>query len=465
MNRSLALALALAAFARSAAEKSTVRISVDPRVELLSVVELLSGYERTGLITRFDVAYKKTVSEKFAAQREHRAVKLFDEMSRRGFSFDAPFAAILHFGAPPELAPRVEPSEYVCGRAGSKAKLLEFVDALRDFALASDFMKFFESQQPLYDTIVADAKTKLAGVDVSMVEAYYGDRAKSYDIFLAPLLHPGGFGPRVIGDGGVEVYSIQGPYGAAAGQPTYGTAADFRYLVWHEFSHSFVNPLVDRFADAIDETDDLWVPLRERMEEQGYGNWRNSVYEHVVRAVTVRFAYRELGDAEGKKALDDETSHAFAHVPALTEALKRYEAERDRYPKLADFFPQIVAIFDKAAAAAPVSGDAKKPKIVRTTPKSGDRAVDPAVTQIEIEFDVDMDVRGFAWLQRDAATFPEKTGDPKWTSKRTCVMPVKLAADHEYWIGVNNFGIGGFKSAAGRAAGAFALEFKTASSR
>jgi uncharacterized protein DUF4932 len=459
------LVLASAVAAPALAQKAAVRVSVDPRVELLAVVELLSGYERTGLITRQDVAYKKAVLERFAAHRDDRAVKLFDEMSRRGFSFDGPFAAILHFGPPPDLAPRLEPSEYACGRAGSKEKLLAFVDALREFARASDFAGFFASQKPLFDAIVADVTAKLAGVDVSMLEAYYGERMKSYDVILAPLLHPGGFGPRLDAPAGTEVYSIQGPLGATDGRPTFGSADDFHYLVWHEFSHSFVNPLVDRFGDAVDRSDDLWVPLADRMREEGYGSWRNCVYEHVVRAATVRFAFRELGEAAGKRALDDERSHGFAHVEALAASLKEYEASRAQAPTLAAWFPKLVAVLDAAAAAAPVTGERRRPKIVRTTPKAGDLAVDPKLAALEVEFDADMDVTGFAWLQRDPSTFPETTGEPRWTSKRVCTLPVKLAPGRSYWVGINLFGMSGFKSAAGRAAESLALEFATAGTR
>ncbi len=101
--------------------------------------------------------------------------------------------------------------------------------------------------------------------------------------------------------------------------------------------HAFVNPLVDLFAERVERTDALFPGLREHMRQQGYDEWRSVVYEHLVRASTVRFAFRELGEVAGRKALEDEISRRFLYVPALCTKLEQYEKSRDRYSSLADF--------------------------------------------------------------------------------------------------------------------------------
>src|SRR5262249_18478599 len=121
-------------------------ITVDLRVELLAVVQYLSGYARTGLITQYDVDYKKAVEVAFGRRREHRAVRLFAEMSRHGFAFHAPVAAVLSFGPPPELLPVAKVSPEIEASAGSPAALAEFMEALRDFARETKFAEFTAAQ-------------------------------------------------------------------------------------------------------------------------------------------------------------------------------------------------------------------------------------------------------------------------------------------------------------------------------
>jgi hypothetical protein len=51
-----------------------VEVSVDPRIELLTVVQCLAGYDQLGTA---DLAYRREVLERFAPWRSHPAVTLF----------------------------------------------------------------------------------------------------------------------------------------------------------------------------------------------------------------------------------------------------------------------------------------------------------------------------------------------------------------------------------------------------
>jgi hypothetical protein len=51
-----------------------------------------------------------------------------------------------------------------------------------------------------------------------------------------------------------------------------------------------------------------------------------------------------------ERKLAEEVSRSFVHVPALCEALMRFEADRARWPTLAEFYPQLLDVFDAAAA-------------------------------------------------------------------------------------------------------------------
>ncbi|UCD76462.1 MAG: DUF4932 domain-containing protein [Phycisphaerales bacterium] len=444
---------------------SAVIVEVDPRIELLAAVQCLSDYDEwTGLLTRKEFSYKNQMKEHFEPYKDHPVVKLFGEMAHAGFAFDAPVAAILHHGPPPELAQTVECDDELARRAGGRERLEKFFEELRDFAVQSSFVEFYEAHQPFYDAVNKAALSKLEGVDISVLEEYYGVKQHSYHIIPAPLFHSGGFGPRIRHDDGrFDVHAVCGPRAAEDDLPVFGTPESFRHLVWHEFGHSFVNPVVDEFGEEVDERARLMAPIQEAMARQAYPDWRTCVYEHVNRAVTCRIAGLVQGEEAAAKAFQYEKSRSFIYVEPLAERLKQYEQQREKYPTFSDFFPEVLAVFDEALEDLP-EDMATAPKVVRTVPETGGRSVDPSLTELVAEFDRDMKPGGYAWVQRSKEEYPETTGKPFWRSPRVCVLPVKLVPDHDYWIGLNAGGFDGFLSTDGVAAAEYILQFRTASS-
>jgi hypothetical protein len=101
------------------------------------------------------------------------------------------------------------------------------------------------------------------------------------------------------------------------------------------------------------------------------------------------------------------------------------------------------------------------PRIVATSPKTGETDVKSDLTEITVTFDRDMQP-GFSWTggPPDFPTGPEGK-KPQWRDKRTCVLPVKLEAARYYRVGINSVSYHGFQSTEGVAAQPSALYFTT----
>lgn len=112
-----------------------------------------------------------------------------------------------------------------------------------------------------------------------------------------------------------------------------------------------------------------------------------------------------------------------------------------------------IGSFGLAAFAAP-------PHVIKATPDHGDANVDPATTEIRVEFDVDMDQRGFSWVG-GGPTFPQLTGKPHWVSPRVCILPVKLEGGRDYWVGINSVSHRSFRSTSGGPAEPYPIAFRT----
>ena len=326
-----------------------IEVSVDPRIELLTVVQCLAGDEQLG---GTGLSYRREVLERFAPWRSHPAVTLFARMAREGFTRDAPPATMLRLAEPPALELRAPFSVYLETCAGGRGQLFAFLDSLRNFAAESRFMEFHAAHAELFRRLVEDARRALRHTRVvGPLEAYFGEREHGYHLILSPLLHAGGYAAKVERPpGNVDCYALLGPSRASHGRPRFWDPDALEALLWHEFSHVFIGnlPEVCRLEIAADSI--LFEPVRARMLPQGYERWEVCADEHLVRAVGVRFVARTAGTHAAERALDLQLHLGFTYLPRLLVALERFERERALFPTLGDFCPALAEALHRPGA-------------------------------------------------------------------------------------------------------------------
>ncbi len=107
--------------------------------------------------------------------------------------------------------------------------------------------------------------------------------------------------------------------------------------------------------------------------------------------------------------------------------------------------PQAIVFTTRGADAALVKA-LTAPKVVSLAPENNGTDVDSTVNRLIVEFDQPMG-GGFSWVQEDAALYPETTGKPEWSAdKKTCTLPVKLKANQQYRIWLNQVGYNNFQN-------------------
>jgi hypothetical protein len=293
-----------------------------------------------------DYEYKKDLLKTFKPHAEHEAVKLFQEMSHAGFTFDAPPSVMLHLSSPPELAVKQPLTDYLIRRGGGKEKLMRFIEYLRDFAEQSRFMAFYRKHKEFYEETIQSVNDNFKDIDfIGVLEGYYGQKQHSYNIILAPMFN-GNYGPRISRKNGtLDIFNIVSPRQIKDGILYFGSKANFEHLAWHEFSHSFVNPLGEQYRKELEKYASLFKPIQSKMSASAYGNWITAVNEHVVRAVTTRLNYLHKGKEDGDRVLLGEKTYGFAYVEALCKKLEHYEDNRERYSTFTSFYPQLVETF------------------------------------------------------------------------------------------------------------------------
>lgn len=361
-----------APFARAGRTTDATRLEIgaDPRLELYGVVLYLGpfrglknaeGVIQARVVTPFEFAYKREVDARFGRFKDHPAVKLTGEMAEQGlFRLGHPPAVMLHLTNPPGLEERIPVDDFLLKMAGGRNALDAFLAAMREFARDSEFMAFFESHRDFYRGLAEGYRKNMEWDYVADLEDYYGMRQSAYHLVLATLSHPGGFGPSVrTPEGDYEAYAVIGPKQVRNDLPEFGTGDAMRRLCWHEFSHPFVNPMTEARLEglrkplAVLETRNLPAPILERIKAAGMWDTHllDQAGEYIVRGVTTRLAFRKMGSESGKAALEQEIMQGFTHLETICKRLEVYEANRDTYPELAAFYPQIIAAFETVTAS------------------------------------------------------------------------------------------------------------------
>ncbi|MCP4650576.1 MAG: Ig-like domain-containing protein [PVC group bacterium] len=103
------------------------------------------------------------------------------------------------------------------------------------------------------------------------------------------------------------------------------------------------------------------------------------------------------------------------------------------------------------------------PRVVKTSPDTGDMAVDPSIKEITVTFSEDMITDNmWSWVMASKETFPQINGQVHYLDdKRTCVAPVKLESGKTYVIWFNSQQYNAFRDVDNNPAIPYLLEFKT----
>jgi len=318
-------------------------IKVDPRIELLAVVQHFTSWSQKGHI-KSKTSYKDDIDNYLGGFRYHPAAACVERMINSGFAYDAPVQFMLCHDDPPELVQKTPYSYYLINRAGGEENLMELIDKLRDFAREAEFMVFFQAHKPLYDTLIAEVDSLFEGKNyVRALEDYYGESRNSYNFILSPLFS-GNYGIPIKTEEEFDLYAVIGPCSLKGKRTTFACLDYLESMTLHEWSHPFVNPLVDQNYELFEKSIALFEPIKRMMQRQAYPTWRIALYEHLVRACgEIHLRAKLHRDFKKEKALEYHEGKGFWYIGCIDSLLDVYENQREQYPTFSQFVPVIAS--------------------------------------------------------------------------------------------------------------------------
>ena len=326
-----------------------IEVRVDPRVELMSIIFRLAGNPEYNQAT--DYAYSQDVDRHFRLFKQHPAVQAATRLRNvHSVSYDAVMSMAIHLEDVPGLGERIPldlPPEKLDERWPTK-DAREFLGHLRAFEKDSGFVKFTKRHAELYEAAEVRLRELLGRRDyVSWFNSFFGARPTAKFIAIPGLLNGGhAYGPSVrLPDGREELYMVLGVWKTdKSGLPVFDEANV--PTVVHEFCHSYVNAVVDRFADDLAPAAKKIFPhVEDRMRDQAYGNWLTMMREACVRACVARYVLEVDGSEAARQAIHEQHGRGFLWTGELVDLLGEYEADRSQYSTFDAFFPRVVRFF------------------------------------------------------------------------------------------------------------------------
>lgn len=147
-----------------------------------------------------------------------------------------------------------------------------------------------------------------------------------------------------------------------------------------------------------------------------------------------------------KEEIEKNTGLGFAWIREFVDLLDLYEKNRETFPDLHAFMPEMIKFFEVFQLKMAVI-DAGKPHVVAMVPANGAQEVDPELKELRVTFSIPME-EGFSWCGGgdNYPDTPEKS-HPFWLDDhKTCVLPVKLKPGIAYHLFLNTEKFQSFRS-------------------
>lgn len=339
-------AAALALVPRGARAAPVVERGVDPIMEWLAALARAAGFrEYEGGLD----AWTTVLAPALGKIAGHPAVRMLRRARvTHGLAFNAMASMAAHLeGDPQALSARV-PFDPLPARLDERWQGVAgdaFMDSVSDAARIARFDEIWREHASLVRAVEVALARATNAFDIDWFAAFFGVPLPARLRILASMGTSGNnYGARITLGDTRETLAVLGAYTGYRGAPE---VSDISILV-HEVGHDFVNPLVEAQAEAFEAVGRrLYATDARGMRRRSFGDWIITLCESVLRACVVRYLAAHGGDVAAE--LDYQRRAGFPWTGQLADALAGYEADRARWPALADYVPELVRAVGTAA--------------------------------------------------------------------------------------------------------------------
>lgn len=327
--------------------KKKIQVQVNPYLEYIGSILMTGNYNEItapvigyGLINEEKNEYSEEVRQFFEIYRTHLVYEFTDAMIPNGFTFSRPVELALSFGENADFIQRYELSKLCLEYCGGTDKIHSLVGMLKALEKESGYRLFYNRAKSYYDSYLETARRVTeAHPYVGLLEAEYGKTQGAYQLVITSLIN-GNFGIKFEDEESKQshLYAVLSTNGLCLSP----------YLLFHEFSHPFINPLTERYDELVNKYADAYerlAPYKLSGFLSGYGDWQECVNEHLVRAMGIHLLRKCNLCEEAEEQLRQDMFCGYKYIPLLLENYAYYDRNREAYPDFESFYPELLKVF------------------------------------------------------------------------------------------------------------------------
>ena len=447
------------------AQQNTVleKPKVDERIEILSIVFRLADSEEYKS-EQFKL-YSDKIQAYYSPFKNHELIQFIKNLRRtNGVGYDAVMSMAIHLDN--DLNPIVNFTGDIPDKRWGKENAYQFAKLLKQFYKDSNSKQFFESNQPLYAEVSKRFLPIYEHLELNWYTKFYGKQPDEKFVIVNGLGNGGGnYGPSItLPNGKREVYAIMGTWQTDSVGMADFTINDYFPTLLHEFNHSFVNYLLDKNPQPFRKSGaKIYKVLAKEMQNQAYGTWETMLNEALVRAAVIKYMKdHKFTKQEIEEETTEQLNRGFVWIEELVSELEKYDNQRDKYPTLESYMPNLINAYHAYAENINTYVkrlDEKRPRVISINEfKNGDQNVDASLKRIVINFDQPLLGRGRSINGIDKSTFPNFKNITYTADKKSIIIEWDLEANKNYEFILTGLA---FKSPKGISMKNYKISFKT----
>ena len=328
-------------------QKIELKAKVDERCELLSTVFRLA--EANEYMFNMFPAFLDSVDKYFEPYKNHKVIeycKIYRE--KYGIYYHDPMELAIHLqiiGEKISLIPNVK--ENSLDSCWNRDSLPRFIELLNDFYTTTKFHDFFQ-MQTIREKVETVANKYFEKIDMEWFRNFFGEVPEgSFNLVISLSNAPYSYGQKVVYLNNKEdLYSIIICGRDSLNNPIFEDRWALELII-HEFCHSFCNHLIDENYSEMEEKADELFALKEKiLREQAYANSQTMLYEILVRASVIKY-FADHFPINIEEYFLIEVNNGFIWIEELYNSFGKYEENREKYPTLRSYMPEIILVLNK----------------------------------------------------------------------------------------------------------------------
>lgn len=324
-----------------------INVQVNPYLEYINSILLTSRYNEItmpyigyGLMTTAVNEYTTRIKHFFENHIDDPLYQYIESMIPNGFTFSRPVELMLCLGNSTDFTMQYTPSDLCIEYCGGLSKIQKLLSLLKDFESKIGYFSFWEETKTYYNPVIE----KIINLTnkhphISILEKEYGKEQNSYNCVISSLM-VGNYGISFVEKTTqkADIFSVFSTDNYSLSIPTF----------FHEYSHPFINPLTEKYADIVKKHEKAYEWLNQHKLpgfKSGYGDWNECVNEHLVRAMVIHLLQKcNLFDA-AEEMLNKDLYLGYKYIPLIITQYKYYDEHRDIYPNFESFYPVLLDVF------------------------------------------------------------------------------------------------------------------------